>query len=221
MLTGAILRRIEPAMKPERAASIAKLLNEICPTYGISTPTVMHEFLANVMHESNSFSNYSESLNYSVDALLAKFGRHRITAAQAQQFGRIPGRPANQQAIANILYGGAWGKKNLGNINPNDGWQFRGAGPIQITGRRNFVLFTLYMKMVHGEVYTLTQMADLLRNNDRIAVHSACWVFAVAKKLIPYAERDCMRTVVRRINGGFMGMDDRTKKYELAKQHIA
>ena len=62
----------------------------------------------------------------------------RITEAQAQRYGRTDNRPADQQAIANIVYGGAWGKKNLGNTEPDDGWRFRGRGLIQLTGRDNY-----------------------------------------------------------------------------------
>lgn len=84
-----------------------------------------------------------ESLNYSVDALLTKFGRHRISEADARRYGRSGSRPANQQAIANIIYGGEWGRKNLGNTQPDDGWRYRGGGLAQITGRANFTKFGL------------------------------------------------------------------------------
>lgn len=220
MLNSSILRQIAPQISPERAVKLAKLLNEICPMYGINTPDIMHEFIANVLHESNAFNNYSESLNYSVEALTAKFGSHRITAEQAEQFGRKPGRPANQEAIANTLYGGTWGHRSLGNIQPGDGWRFRGAGPIQITGRANFTRFAMWMDKVHAERLTLTQLSNALRVDDRIAIHSACWVFAVAKNLIQAAIDDNFNHIVKRINGGFIGMDDRVKYYERAKRFI-
>jgi putative chitinase len=82
-----------------------------------------------------------ESLNYSVDGLLKTFGRHRISEADARRYGRSGNRPADQRAIANIVYGGEWGAKNLGNTQPGDGWRFRGGGLPQTTGRRNFAKF--------------------------------------------------------------------------------
>lgn len=85
----------------------------------------------------------TENLNYSVEGLLKTFGRHRITEAQARHYGRTNNQPANQQVIANIIYGGEWGRKNLGNTLPNDGWDFRGRGLVQITGRTNYAKYDL------------------------------------------------------------------------------
>ena len=82
-----------------------------------------------------------ESLNYSVEALLTKFGRHRISEADARRYGRSGGRAANQQMIANLIYGGEWGRVNLGNTTYGDGWRYRGGGLAQITGRANFTTF--------------------------------------------------------------------------------
>lgn len=83
-----------------------------------------------------------ESLNYSADALIASFSRQRISVANARKYGRAAGEkklsPDRQRAIANLIYGGEWGRKNLGNTQPNDGWDFRGGGFAQTTGRANF-----------------------------------------------------------------------------------
>jgi len=101
--------------------------------------------LATAWHETGGKMQPNvESLNYSVAGLLNTFGRHRISRADAERLGRKPGEPAlsatRQRAIANILYGGAWGRDNLGNIEPDDGWQYRGRGLAHDTGRRNYGL---------------------------------------------------------------------------------
>jgi len=83
-----------------------------------------------------------ENLNYSVEGLLGKFSRVRISEADARRLGRKPNEPAlgieRQRAIGNVLYGGIWGRANLGNTEPDDGWHFRGGGYDHCTGRRNF-----------------------------------------------------------------------------------
>lgn len=95
--------------------------------------------LATAYHETGgNMSPNREGLNYSVDGLLKTFGRHRITAEQARKYGRSGSRPADQRAIANTVYGGSWGRSNLGNTNPNDGWDYRGGGQVHTTGRTNF-----------------------------------------------------------------------------------
>lgn len=78
-----------------------------------------------------------EGLNYAAEALIAKYPQ-RISQVDANRVGRTAGHPANQQAIANLIYGGVWGRGHLGNQQDGDGWNFRGRGWVQITGRRNY-----------------------------------------------------------------------------------
>jgi putative chitinase len=94
-------------------------------------------FFAQVTHESG-FRPVEENLNYSVAGLKATFSRQRISAAQCEALGRAPGRPSDKVAIANAVYGGVWGKNNLGNTQPGDGHRYRGRGLIQLTGRSNY-----------------------------------------------------------------------------------
>jgi len=95
------------------------------------------EFLGEILHESSHLESISENLNYTPQGLLSTFGK-RITQDQANTLGRTLGHGANQQVIANLVYGGDWGLKNLGNTLPTDGWNFRGSSPTQITGRSAF-----------------------------------------------------------------------------------
>lgn len=103
------------------------------------------EFLATVYYESKYLSSLVENLNYSSDALLKKFGRHRISYEDALRYGRSGYHRSNPQAIANCIYGGKWGLDNLGNFKPNDGWHYRGQGPIQLTGRHNWEAFGRFL----------------------------------------------------------------------------
>lgn len=114
--------------------------------FGISTPIRQAMFLANVGHESSGMTVLVESLNYTVEALLKKFSRERISEADARAYGRTAMQPANQRAIANCIYGGAWGARRLGNVNPNDGWDFRGMGALQSTGRANATALTARLR---------------------------------------------------------------------------
>ena len=164
-----------------------------------------------------------ESLNYTSDALIEKFYKKnpkRISIEQCNEYGRKPGQKANQEQIANILYGGDFGKKELGNIKPGDGWLFRGSGPIQITGRKNVEDFTNYYNKKFQKNLTPEEIASKLRTDMEIGVHSACWFFAIAKNLIPLSVSDNMKAIVKKINGGFFGLNERNKYYELCKKYI-
>lgn len=179
-----------PWIEPLRAA---------CNEFGIDTVRELASFLANISVESNDLRNTSESLNYSIQGLLNTFGRHRISSADCQRFGRAPGRPAQQREIANRLYGGEWGRKNLGNTQPNDGWDFRGGGIKQITGRRNYQRLADYLRM------PLSQVRDYIVNNREGSCRAAGWFWKShnldAKAATPGVEDDR-----RAINGGLLGI---------------
>lgn len=136
--TGSLVPWIEP-------------LKAACEEFGIDTVREVASFLANIAVESNDLRQMSESLNYSVEGLLKTFGRHRISAADARRLGRKDGEGPlsqdRQRQIANLIYGGEWGKTNLGNIFADDGWKFRGYGPKQLTGRANHQAFATAIGM--------------------------------------------------------------------------
>lgn len=137
--------------------------------YKIDTPVRVAAFLAQDGHESGQLRNLVENLNYSVEALLAKFSRDRISETDAKAYGRAAGRPANQQAIANCVYGGAWGAKSLGNKKTGDGWLYRGRGLIQITGLVN------YIPCADALGLDLVNHPELLEQPEHAAMSAAWW----------------------------------------------
>ncbi len=130
---------IRSGIKTNQVLAMDALLDDM---YNRPTSWIAYA-LATAWHETGgNMKPNTENLNYSSQALLRKFGRHRISAEDAMTFGRKQGERALSQArqrkIANTIYGGPWGKKNLGNTEPNDGWDFRGRGMDHCTGRRNY-----------------------------------------------------------------------------------
>lgn len=213
-LSGIQLKQICPNLKLDKACHISHLLNQVLPLYGMDKPDIFREFIANVAVESNEFKSMVENMNYSTKVLRDTFGKHRISDANVLKYGYIKGKQkANQQMIANLVYGGAFGKKHLGNIYPTDGWDMRGSGYIQLTGRSNITMFLTYYNNRYGTSYTLEEMINLLRTDPYFALHSACWLFAIAKKLIPYAIADNLKEIVRKIVGGISTLDDRNIYY--------
>jgi putative chitinase len=209
-LTPEILQKIIK-IEDERAKVISDSINEICPQYGIDSADILHEFLANVIHESGGFKCKSENLNYSAKRLMQVWPTRFKTIEDAE---KVAGNPMK---LANLVYGG---RKDLGNVQEADGWLFRGSGFIQMTGRSNFVAFASYMRQKFNLSKPLDQWADEVRNNDFWAMHSACYIFAISMKLIDAALANNMTYIVKRINGGYIGMEDRLKYYELCKLHI-
>lgn len=214
------LQLISPAIITNRASVIAPLLDKICPLYGISTKDIFEEFLPNILHESSSFTILTESLNYQAISLTKKFGRHRISIDDCYRYGRTMKQKANQPAIANILYGGDWGRINLGNINPTDGWDFRGAGILQLTGRYLGTKFMNYYNNKFMSGYSLIRTFELLRTDMTFGIHAACWVFAIEKKLIDDAINDKMLAIRKSINGGTFGLEEVNRFYANCKKYL-
>jgi putative chitinase len=221
MITAQSIVRIAPAAAPY-AEELVKQMKAAGIMDNVKRASM---FLGQVHTESGGFRTVVESLNYSADAILKTFGRHRISEADAKKFGRIDAearkrtgwkledQPAHQNALANILYGGEWGRKNLGNTQPGDGWRFRGRGIKQLTGRDNYRRFS---RAWLGD-------ESLLENPDRVAnpdgaVASAIW-FWRANGLNEIADRGSVDAVTKVVNGGTLGLSDRktwTQKYAAA-----
>ncbi len=211
LITGPILKKICPTLHPLRADQLAIHINNICPLYGINSADILHEFIANVAHESNEFSKYEENLNYSVKRLTEVWPHRFPTLEIAEAYAMNP------QKLAEKVYGG---RKDLGNEQPGDGWLFRGSGPIQLTGRYNFTAFANWMRKKFNTIKSLDQWAREIRTKDDVAIHSACWLFAISKQLIDEAVADSFKEIVKKINGAYTGMTARISYYERAKKFI-
>lgn len=105
----------------------------------------------------------------------------------------------------------------LGNTQPGDGKRFRGRGPIQLTGRANY--------REYGELLGM----DFEANPELVATPE--WGFLVAGQfwweiggngLADQTARgngiEVFARLTRRINGGLTGLDDRMRRWQLAKR---
>lgn len=207
MITAKAIIQVAPAAEPY-AVELAKQMAEA----GIQANQKRAAmFLGQIMVESGGFTAVVESLNYRANSdMMRKFiGWGRISAADAQRFGKTAEHPANQSALANILYGGDFGKKNLGNTEPGDGWRFIGRGLKQLTGRDNYRRFS--RAWIGDE--------SLLAHPERVAdadgaVASAIWFWA-SKQMNAEADRGTVESVTRLVNGGQVGLPERKKWTDL------
>lgn len=189
-------------------------LQGTCKAYDITTPRRVVGFLSQIGHESEGMSTLEENLNYTVDALLHKFGRHRISEADARKYGRIKGvQAANQEAIANCIYGGEWGLVHLGNRRHGDGWKYRGRGLKQLTGLFNADACGKAL----GENFVDFPERLLLPVN---AALSAGW-FWNERDLNALADAGNVRGMTLVINGGVFGLDQRQALWETGLEVFA
>ena len=94
------------------------------------------------------------------------------------------------------------GRRDLGNIYPNDGPRYKGRGIFQLTGRANYKTMSSILGI------------DLIKDPDlaatpEIAVRVACEYWKT-HNLNALADQDDLEGITRRINGGINGIADRT-----------
>ncbi|WP_080934264.1 peptidoglycan-binding protein [Xanthomonas albilineans] len=164
---------------------------------GITDSRELAAFMGQMQIESGGFSKMHESLNYKPDRLLKVFpGRNGIdTEDKAKSI--VSGGP---EVIANAIYGGNWGKDNLGNTEPGDGWRFHGRGYVQLTGRGN------YARAEREIGLNLTRNPDLAADRDNavnIALHY--W----SSRIVSRGHQLDVREATFDINGGYKHLPER------------
>lgn len=195
------LQQIMPAARDEDIDRYLEALNTELPKYGVDTPARMAHFIAQIAHESGSFKYKSENLNYSAKALRAVFSKYFYTDEMAERYARKP------EDIANVVYANRMGN---GNSVSGDGWRYRGRGLIQLTGRENYANCAKFIGM------DCESNPHMLAENAAAAVSAACW-FWQSRKLNDLADFDDIKSITRKINGGYHGLDSRVEFYERAK----
>lgn len=188
-----------------RVAEWYAALCDILPKYGVTTPRRVAHFMSQCAHESNNFRSLEENLNYSADALNRVFPRYFGAGKRdANAYARNP------EKIANYVYMDEFrsARGQMGNVQPGDGWRFRGRGLKQLTGRNNYTAFGRSVGM------TAEEAAEYVAT-EKGAVESACW-FWDTNKLNTIADTDDVVLMTRRINGGNIGLADRQQRYDRA-----
>ncbi len=106
------------------------------------------------------------------------------------------------------------GRADLGNVQPGDGYRFRGRGLVQLTGRLNYRAASAGMR-AEGYDIDFEERPDLVAEEPWAAL-VAGWYWA-QRGLNAVADRDDARTITRKINGGYNGLADRMRLLERAK----
>jgi putative chitinase len=196
MLTQAILKKVFPKAKTPK--KLFDAMDELFPKYSVDTPERIAGFLAQCGHESGGFRFVEENLNYSAKALDSVFGKYfKNGERDAKKYARKP------EEIANVVYANRMGN---GDEHSGDGWQFKGRGYIQLTGRNNYTSFAESVDV------GLDDCIDYLKT-PKGALESALW-FWDTNKLNKYCDKHDVKGMTKRVNGGYNGLEDREEKWE-------
>lgn len=176
------------AFGPNTARAIAK-------HYGLSEKRAAH-LLGQASHESGGFKLVRENLNYSAETMLRVWPSRFKTLADAEPFARNP------KALADKVYSGRMGNGE------GEGHVWIGRGFLQLTGKDNYRAFAADMDA--PEI-----MKDPSLVETKYAFETALWFFE-KNGLFDIADKgvsdDTIKAITKRVNGGHIGLDHRTKE---------
>ncbi len=181
-------------------------MSDMFPVYGMKTKERQAMFIAQCGHESGGWSRFEENLRYTAPRLVQIFKKYFPTLEAAKHY---EGKP---QMIASKVYGNRMGN---GPEASGDGWKFRGRGPIQLTGKNNYTAFSTDTT---GSLQYVDN-PDLVAKDVGVCLKSALWYWQVNNLNEPSDARD-VKTVTKRINGGFIGLEERAALFSKVLQSI-
>lgn len=203
LLTLDVLFDLFPNARKSRL-NLQLMLDIINESDVINTTNRVASFLAQCAHESGSFTIVRENMNYSSVGLRKTFSKYFPTDELAEQYARQPER------IGNRVYASRMGN---GPESSGDGYKYRGRGFIQLTGKNNYTECGKALNL------PLLEKPEILESGGG-ATRSAMWYWDT-NNLNRYADLDDIKGQTRVINGGYNGLDERTRYYEKCKTYLA
>jgi putative chitinase len=144
-------------------------------------------------------SGLEEGLNYSAERLMAVWPTRFPTLESAKPYAR------NGAVLANKVYGG-----RMGNVEPGDGFKFRGRGLLQVTGRDNYRAVGKILGI------DLEKSPDLLSQPEMALRASIAWW----EGNIPDELMGDIKKVTKRVNGGTVGLAHRVEVTDKADRAL-
>ena len=176
---------------PGLRAGIIASAPSVFARYGIDSPLVLAHLMAQISHECGAGHDIVENLNYTASRMTQVWPSRFPTIASAEPYA------GNPKALANKVYNGRMGNRT----GTDDGWNFRGRGGSQTTGRDGYERVA---KQTHFDVV----------NNPDILIDPKCFLECAVSDFIncgcmPYAKADDIMNVTKRLNGGYIGLGER------------
>lgn len=164
--------------------------------YSFRTSTTIAQFMAQVSEECGAGLEMVEDMDYTAERLRVVFPTH-FSLSMAARYAHHP------RSIADIAYGG-----RMGNAPPpsDDGWNFRGRGLTNMTGRDGDAAAQKVLD-AHGAGFNILTNPELICSPEH-ALEVGIADF-IACGCLPAAENDNIVGVTEKLNGGLNGLADR------------
>lgn len=197
-----ILAKVYPHLPAAQRAEYAPLMEAAFTEFDITTRLRLAAVLSQLAVESNELKSWEESLNYSAKRLCQVWPKRFPSIEAATPFSNNP------RALANKVYAG-----RMGNTGPDDGWNFRGRTPVQLTGRDNYRQVGKFLKL------SLEDNPDLA-NDKATAFRVVGCYFHDIRPMLNVADKGDIKAVTFAVNGGYTDLEKRTEYYQSALKVI-
>jgi putative chitinase len=159
----------------------------------INTPKRCAAFLGQMAVETGGFKAKVENLNYSAQRLVQVWPSRFPSIEVATPYAH------NERALADKVYNGRMGNV----VGTDDGYNFRGDGPIQLTGRSAHAAFGATVGKTADEVAVWIK-------TPAGGAASAVWYWTT-RNLNPLADAWDIDGITQKVNGGMTGADQRSE----------
>lgn len=185
--------------------------DQLLDAYGINTPIRLSHFLAQVLHETGGLRIARESMRYSRDRLLEIFGAKHSARVTPEEAARLEYK---EWDIAERVYGTGNPVKarELGNTKRGDGYLYRGNGLMQTTGRFNHRLAGRHFDV------DFEGRPELLMIPEHVLKGALYEWSEIRGNML--ADADDIRGITRKINGGYVGLDDRQRWFDRVSRFL-
>ena len=147
---------------------VVKYLNK----HGITNPIVQKAILATIGKESGFTATKEASYKNTAPARIKQIFGSRFSGLSDEEINRIK---QDDTAFWEKVYGGEWGKKNLGNTQPGDGAKYLGRGFNGITGRANYKTYTDMLRKAGSSIDLIANPEILEKSPDASAEVNALY----------------------------------------------
>lgn len=197
-ITAEQLKKIFAQASDDYLQKVANELNGNLAAYGLDNVLRRAHFIAQVRQEGGAKLQANvESLQYSPEGLKNTFKYYRNHPDEAVTDGyekdaktRKITRAADQKAIANKAYANR--DNGNGNVASGDGWNYRGRGLIQVTGRGNYAdINAQYAKLYPNDAVDFVKKPELMAEYPYTIRSAVCfWIFHGLHKLADKGSKD-------------------------------
>lgn len=203
-ITREFLLAIAPSARSEIVNGILAAAPDLLERYEVNTTLRVAHFFGQAAEETGAYNRLEENLYYTSTARLRQVWPSRFKSdAAAAPYVRNP------KALANLVYNGRMGNR----VGSNDGYDYRGSGDLQATGRSAF------------EAVDKASSLGCLARPEVIRTHpgalESALIFWRDNGLNKFADADDIMGLTKRLNGGYTNIADRRLFVDRAKRAAA